>query len=110
MAGDTEAAERILPDTDEAPLSLATAGLISIVNGNVRDGEAMYDECATYMRAHGMGDNANQVEMHKQLARAVAGLPILPSALEPFSELVKADARYALIHKALDRETSRAKQ
>lgn len=107
MAGDTEAAERMLPAIDEAPLSLATAGLISIVNGNVRDGEAMYDECATYMRAHGMNDSANQAEMHKYLARAVAGLPIPPDALEPFSKLVKTDARYALIRKALDREASR---
>ena len=107
MAGDTEVAERMLPDTDEAPLSLATAGLISIVNGNVRDGEAMYDECATYMRAHGMNDSANQAEMHKYLARAVAGLPIPPDALEPFSKLVKTDARYALIRKALDREATR---
>ena len=108
MMGDTEAAERMLPDTDEAPMSLATAGLISIVKGNVRDGEAMYDECASQAREHGMRDTANQVEMHKYLARAAAGLPIPPAALAPFSDLLKTDPRYALIHKALDRETGHA--
>ena len=107
MAGDTEAAERIIPATDETRSSLATAGLISIVNGNVSDGEAMYDECATHMRAQGMHDTANQVEMHKYLARAVAELPIPADALDPFSELIETDPRYALIRTALDRETGR---
>lgn len=110
MKGDTDAAERMLPDTDEAPMSLATAGLISIVKGNVRDGEAMYDECASQVREQGVRDTANQVEMHKYLARAVAGLPIPPEALAPFSELVKTDPRYALIQKAFDRETGRAER
>lgn len=108
MMGDTDAAERMLPDTDEAPMSLATAGLISIVKGNVRDGQAMYDECASKAREQGMNDTANQVEMHKHLARAAAGLPMSPGALAPFNELVMTDPRYALIQKALDSKTGRA--
>lgn len=108
MRGDTDTAERMLPDTGEAPLSLATAGLISMVKGNVRDGEAMYDECVSLARSQGMDDTARQVEMHKILARVTAGLPIPPDALMPFSELVEADPRYALINKALDRENGRA--
>lgn len=110
MKGDTDAAERMLPDTDEAPMSLATAGLIAIVKGNARDGEAMYDKCASQAREQGMLDTANQVEMHKHLAQAAAGLPIPPDALAPFSNLVKTDPRYALIQRALDRETGLAKR
>lgn len=110
LKGDTDAAERMLPDTDEAPMSLATAGLIAIVKGNVRDGKAMYDDCAAYARAQAMHDTANQVEMHKYLALAAAGLPIPPGALVPFGELVKTDPRYALIQKALDREAGRAER
>lgn len=110
LAGDTDEAERVLPVDDEYPLSLATAGLIEIVKGNVLGGEAMYDECASHMREQGKIDTARQAEMHKFLARAAAGLPNPPEALAPFSELAETDPSYALIQVALDRKTDHAER
>lgn len=108
LGGDPEQAERVLPGDDENSLSLATAGLIEMVKGNVHEGEAMYDKCASQMSEAGSTGMARKVEMHKLFAQARTRRSVSTDALMSFAELVNTDPDYALTQKAIEREMDRS--
>ena len=107
MDAKPDEAARVLPDPSECEPTLATAGLIEMVRGNVDRGAAMYEDCARRLRDKGHHQLADLVSIHRILAEITTGRRISEDRLD--DRAASTDPDRAIAWSAVAREESRRK-
>lgn len=107
MSSRADEAARVLPDTSEFELGMATAGLIEVIRGNADQGIQMYDDCAQATRRGEDYDMADLVESHRLLAETLASSTIPAERMERLATRSSTDPRFKVIHDTIERERSR---
>ena len=107
MDAKPDQAARVLPDSPDCELALATAGLIEAVRGNVERGIKMYEECANQLRSDGHDEVAELVSLYQVLAEVAGGRKLPEGRLGDISSRCEsADPRFAIICNAIKREAT----
>lgn len=98
-------AESELPDPAGNERTLATAGLIEMMRGNISRGVEMYETCAEKMRSDGEHDLAALAALYQVLAEVSAGQTVMDDRLTATPDrLRQTDPNFVVILNAIARK------
>ncbi len=104
----TDQAESVLPEPSENEPTLATAGLIEMMRGNISQAVMMYESFVQKMRSEGEHSLAALASLYQVLAEVAAGQSITEDRLAVTPNHLKdTDPNFTVILKAIAREQAR---